>query len=94
MNNKLSKDIVNLINKYLKPHPSNKYIFELQKSIEYIVFNTNLYDGSGSYIHPVIKKSNTLNNIWYTSYSSYRLDFRDDYLQRYNERFHGGIINS
>jgi hypothetical protein len=94
MNQILSKDITNLINKYLKPHPSNKYIFELKKSIEYIVFNTNLYDKQLSYIHPVIKRSNIMDNIWYTSYSSYRLDFREDYLQRYNEKSHGCEISS
>ena len=90
----LSKDITNLINKYLKPHPTTRYIKELQKSIEYIDFVINLYNVKNSYIHPVIKRSNIIDNIWYTSYSSYRLDFREDYLQRYNEKSHGCEIIS
>lgn len=72
----LNKDCSSMINKYLLPLP---YLEELSTVINEITFDLpyNKYDKNC--IHPKTRKSNVY---WYTSYSSYRLDHRENYLQR------------
>lgn len=65
-----------IINKYIKPHPSNKYLNELKNNISSIKCNDIYY---GETMCPTIIN---YDGKWYTSYLSFVPDYRTSYIIR------------